>query len=526
MTAYLRPGDSASLLTAARRRRERDELAAGQFVDLLVVGGGVTGTGVALDAATRGLSVALIESHDFAFGTSRWSSKLIHGGLRYLANGHVGVAWESAAERGRLMTKIAPHLIRALPQLVPVFDDTSAASRATTWSGMGAGNAMRLATLVPDSVLPRPRRLSAAEAMRLVPSLPAGRLQGAYLGWDGQLEDDARLVVAIARTAAAYGASMLTKVAALEIGPEGALVEDRLDGGVFTIRARHVINATGVWAGTLDNRVTLSPSRGTHLVVRAHDLGHPSASLTVPVPGHMGRFVLVLPQADDLIYVGLTDVAAPGSIPDVPSASESEIEWILGILGTALQRPLERSQVVGTFAGLRPLVSFGESASEGLAHESADISRRHLVLGGPGEVVTVTGGKLTTYRRMAQDAVNRISAVECRTKSLPLIGAGPVLLSGPMPARLIRRYGSEAPLIAALADADPSLLLPITPLGSGNHVDVRGVELLWGIAAEGALTSDDLLERRTRVSMVAEDLALATPRALEIMSNHWEISGV
>lgn len=518
-TSYLRPGDPASLITATRRRQDRDALSSGQTVDVLVIGGGVTGVGVALDAATRGLSVALIESSDFAFGTSRWSSKLVHGGVRYLAKGQIGVAWESAVERARLATKIAPHLVRAVANVVPILDTTSPIDQKTTIVGLRAADVLRRATRVPRSILPPPRRIGPNEALRMIPSMPADRLKGAYIGWDGQLEDDARLVVAIARTAAAYGAKMLTRVAAIEIGPEGALVEDRLDGGTFAIKAHHVINATGVWAGTLDGRVQLSPSRGTHLVVRSHELGHPSGALTVPVPGHFGRFVFALPQPDDLTYIGLTDVSAPGPIPDVPIASEAEIDWILDVISGGLARPLDRSAVVGTFAGLRPLVTLGDRNHDGNESESADISRRHLVLGGPGEVVTVIGGKLTTYRRMAQDAVDRITDVACRTTDLPLIGAGPVRIDGPTPARLIRRYGTEAPLIASLADNNKSLLMPISPPGTGHAVDVRGVELLWGIEAEGALTTEDLLERRTRVSLVPADLELVSGAAAEIVGS-------
>ncbi|MEI6620535.1 MAG: glycerol-3-phosphate dehydrogenase/oxidase [Actinomycetes bacterium] len=511
---YLRPGDPASLLTATRRRRDRDALAGGQVVDVLVVGGGVSGVGVALDAATRGLSVALIEADDFAFGTSRWSSKLVHGGLRYLAKGQVGIAWESAVERARIMTTIAPHLVRSLAGVLPVLEGMSGREQKTIIAGLRAGDMLRKATRMPRSVLPPPRRVGPQEALRMIPTLPADRLRGAYVGWDGQLEDDARLVVAIARTAAAYGALMLTKTAAIEISADGAVVEDRLDGGMFTIKARHVINATGVWAGTLDNRVRVMPSRGTHVVVRSHDLGHPTGSLTVPVPGHFARYVFAMPQPDDLVYIGLTDVSAPGPIPDVPTATEDEIDWILSIISLGLARPLERRQVVGTFAGLRPLVTFdGDDDNQ----ESSDISRKHLVLGGPGEVVTLVGGKLTTYRRMAQDAVDRICDIDCRTQDLPLIGAGRIQASNAVPPRLVRRYGDEAPLIAALAEHNPSLLQPITPPGSGHDVDVRGVELLWGIEAEGALTQADLLERRTRISLVPADLELVAPVAAEIV---------
>jgi len=497
MTAFLRPGDPTTMLTAGRRRRDRDFLAAGNVVDVLVVGGGITGTGVALDAASRGLSVALVESHDLAFGTSRWSSKLVHGGLRYLASGQVGVAWESAIERALIATKIAPHLVRAFAQLIPAFAETTHQDRMMFAAGLRAGDALRRATRLPGSVLPPPRHISAAEAMRLVPAMPTDRLESAYIGWDGQLEDDARLVVGVARTAAAYGARLLTRTAALQIGTGGALVEDKIDGGTYSINARTVVNATGVWAGDLDDRIHLSPSRGTHLVVRSAELGHPSASLTIPVPGHTGRFVFAMPQSSGLTYVALTDVPAPGPIPDVPQATEEEIIWILDVLSRGLAKPLDRSAVVGTFAGLRPLVSVSAGDDSG---STADISRKHLVLGEAGEVITVTGGKLTTYRRMASDTVDRITETPCRTKDIPLIGAGPVTSREPLPPRLVRRYGSEAPLVADLmSQAGPDAML--------------AAEFEWGVLAEGAMESGDLLDRRTRVGLVASDRVRAVPLA-------------
>lgn len=508
MITYLRPADPTTLLTAQRRQRELDRLADGTRVDVLVVGGGVTGTGVALDAASRGLSVALIEAHDLAFGTSRWSSKLVHGGLRYLASGQIGVAWESAVERARIMTRIAPHLTHAMAQLIPIMDDTTATQRRIASGGFRAGDALRRATRLPSRVLPAPRRLSAAETARLVPALAGDRLRGGLLGWDGQLEDDARLVIALARTAAAYGAMILPRCRAERIHADGAVVTDQLSGDRVEIRARDVINATGVWAGELDRRVNLRPSLGSHVVLRAETLGNPTAALTVAVPGHLGRFVFALPQPSGLVYVGLTDEVLDGPIPDRPTAPPADIEWILDIVSRPLGRRLTSADAVGAYAGVRPLV-----AATGA---SSDISRRHIVIGKPGEVITVTGGKLTTYRRMAQDAVDRISAVACRTASLPLVGAGPVPAVSGLPPRLVRRFGTEAPAVAALAQGRPDLLTPLARV-AGKPVDVLGVELLWGIRAEGACDLDDLLERRTRVSLVPEDLAAVRPAAQEIV---------
>lgn len=508
MIRFIRPGDPTTLLTASRRERELARVAAGARVDVLVVGGGVTGTGVALDAATRGLTVALIDAHDLAFGTSRWSSKLVHGGLRYLASGQVGVAWESAVERARIMTHIAPHLAHPMAQLIPIMDDTSGIERRIAGAGFRAGDVLRRATRLPGRILPPPRKLSAARTARLVPSLDPDRLRGGILGWDGQLEDDARLVIALARTAAGHGAMILPRVRAERLHPDGADVTDALTGEAFAIRARDVINATGVWAGQLDPRVKLEPSLGSHVVLRADTLGDPKAALTVAVPGHVGRFVFAMPQPNGLVYVGLTDEALGGPIPDVPKAPPADIEWILNIISRPLARALTSADAVGSYAGIRPLV-----AASGA---SADISRHHIVLGKPGEVITVTGGKLTTYRRMAQDAVDRISNVPCRTAKLPLVGAGPVVGADGLPARLVRRFGCEAPAVAALAQGRPELLRPLADVG-GRDFDLLGVELLWGVQAEGALDLADLLERRTRVSLVPADLAAVEPAARDVV---------
>lgn len=505
---YVPPGDPLADLSPERRRLDRDAVRRDP-VDVLVVGGGITGAGVALDAATRGLSVALVEAHDLAFGTSRWSSKLVHGGLRYLAKGDVGVAWESAEERAHLIGTIAPHLIRALPQVVPVFADTPRSQALLTRVGFLAGDALKVGARTVHGALPHARRIGADEAIALSPTVDTGRLTGAALNYDGQLEDDARLVVAVARTAAAFGARVLTRTRALSVGDGGALVEDSAEPGApYQIRSRVVVNATGVWAGGLDPAVRIRPSRGTHVVLRPEVLGNPTASLTVPVPGEFGRYVFTLPQPDGPVLVGLTDVPQEGPLPDVPEPSAEEVAWILDVLSTALARPLTPDHVVGAFAGLRPLVE----PEHGQEHEgTADISRRHLVRRESPGLVTVTGGKLTTYRRMAQDVVDLITDVPCRTTGQPLVGAGPVADADRLPARLVRRYGSEAALVSSYADADPALLAPLAP-----GVPVLGVELVHGLLREGALDVADLLERRTRVSLVPADLAAATPRAEEI----------
>ncbi|NEA21221.1 FAD-dependent oxidoreductase, partial [Actinomadura bangladeshensis] len=232
-------------------------------------------------------------------------------------------------------------------------------------------------------------------------------------------------VTALARTAAGHGARILTRCRAVELTGDGALVRDELTGREFTVRARAVLNAAGVWAGGLVDGVRLRPSRGTHLVLRAETLRGLSAGLHVPIPGGGARFMLVLPQGDGRVYVGLTDEPADGPIPDVPEPTEGEIGFLLDVLGSAVDVPVRRADVIGAYAGLRPLLDVGNG------RDTADISRRHAVLTSRDGVVTIVGGKLTTYRRMAQDAVDAavrargLTAGPSRTARLPLVGAAP-----------------------------------------------------------------------------------------------------
>jgi glycerol-3-phosphate dehydrogenase len=504
-------------LNADRRRRDLDELGAGATVDLLVVGGGITGAGVALDAATRGLRTVLLERHDLASGTSRWSSKLVHGGLRYLASGDVGLALESARERHVLLRRTAPHLVRPLPYLVPSDPSAEPSARAraeavATRTGMVLGDVLRAVARTPAGALPRSRRIGAAEAARLAPGLaPVGR-EGALLGWDGLLEDDARLVVAVARTAAAAGASVLTGTSVRRAAPGAVELEDDETGAVLHLAPRAVVVATGVWAGALDPGVALRPSRGTHLVLAPEALGGPlHAQVSIPVPGAFGRFLLAVPRPDGTVVLGLTDEPVDGPVPDVPLPTEAEIEALLQGGSRAFRRPLRRDDVVGAFAGLRPLVAAGEADGR-----TADLSRHHVVRRADSGAVTVTGGKLTTYRRMAEDAVDLaiadsgLRAGPCRTTDVPLVGAAevPVLRMLRAPTRLVDRHGTEAPRVAALAASDPDLARPVV---AGE--DVLEAELDWAVAHEGARNVGDLLDRRTRLGLRPLVRAAAVPAA-------------
>ena len=488
-------------------------------VDLVVIGLGITGSGVALDAVSRGLSVLAVDAHDLAFGTSRWSSKMVHGGLRYLAKGQVGVAHESAVERGLLMEVTAPHLTRAMPYVVPLTSTVSRAQQAMTRMGIAAGDLLRRGARTHVATLPKPRHLTATETQRLVPALRPGGLHGAVLAWDGQLEDDARLVTTVARTAAAHGAHVRTRARVVRAAGSEVELRDELTGASHTVRTRSVINATGVWADTIVDGISLRPSRGTHLVLRGASLPGLTMSVFCPVPDETNRFVMVLPQPDGTVYAGLTDEPVEGAVPDVPEPTETEIGFLLDVVSAAFARQLHRSDVVGAFAGLRPLLHSNDG-------RTADLSRQHAVLTSSTGVITVVGGKLTTYRRMAEDAVDAaidaagLAAEPCRTRALPLLGAAPrsVLAGLEEPARLVRRFGTDAALVLATAREvtglpDAELLAPVS-----DQVPVTLAELVFGVTHEGAADVDDLLDRRTRVGLVPADRALAVPMAERAMS--------
>ncbi|MBV9292092.1 MAG: glycerol-3-phosphate dehydrogenase/oxidase [Frankiales bacterium] len=487
-------------LTAQRRRADIDALRAGAVVDVLVVGGGVTGAGVALDAASRGLSVALVEKTDLAAGTSRWSSKLAHGGLRYIAAGQLGVAWESVVERNLLVRHIAPHLVQPMRFVVPVLAGHGRGNRALAHVGFGIADGMRFAARTP-ALLPRTRWVGGDAARELVPALRPD-VRGAFLTVDGCLEDDARLVVGIARTAAASGARIVTHCTATEVTREGATVVDGLTGESFDVRARSVVVAAGVWCGGLVDGVPLQPSKGTHVLVRPEAVGHPSAAFNILVPGSRNRFVFAVPRPDGLVQVGLTDDAVD-EVVDVPLATDDEERFLLDTLSSGLSRPVAADDVVGRFAGLRPLLGHADGST------AADLSRRHALLDRDG-VVVIVGGKLTTYRRMAEDAVDRVQrslgvGTACVTKTLPLVGARSG--GGIDPPRLRRRFGGEAVEVAACG--------PVEPVALG--VPALKCEVGWAVSAEGATDVEDVM-RRLRLDVVPEWESAARPYVEEVMS--------
>ncbi|MGH3361803.1 MAG: glycerol-3-phosphate dehydrogenase/oxidase, partial [Nocardioides sp.] len=439
----------------------------------------------------------------------------------------IGIANESAVERGILMEVTAPHLTRALPMLIPLGSSVSARQAAVARGGLLAGDLLRRGARTDRETLPRPRRVSATETLALAPGLRPHGLRGGLLSWDGQLEDDARLVTTIARTAAQHGAVVRTHARVLAASGSGVELRDELTGMSHQVRARMVVNAAGVWAGDLADEVTLRPSRGTHLVLRADTLPGVRVAVTVPVPGHTNRFVMMLPQPDGTFYVGLTDEPVDGDVPDVPEPSEPEIGFLLDVVSSAFAHDLRRADVVGAYAGLRPLL---ELSPDGGVRTTADLSRRHAVLTSGSGVVTIVGGKLTTYRQMAQDALDaalahgHVEVGPCRTRTLPLSGAAPraELARLELPARLVRRYGTDASLVLENARTvtglpDSELLAPIA-----EHVPATLAELVFGVTHEGAADVDDLLDRRTRVGLIPADRELAVPaaqRALTLADN-------
>ena len=521
----MRQHTRSTSLNATRRAADLAELEAAPEPDVLVVGGGVTGAGVALDAASRGLSTVLVEREDLAFGTSRWSSKLVHGGLRYLAKGQVGIAYESARERDVLMRVTAPHLVRPLPMVVPVFRDSGLARALLVRAGTGMGDLLRVLSRTPSSVLPAPRILNTRQTIRLLPGIRTEGLLGGILSFDGQLVDDARLVLGIARTAAREGARIITRCSAEGVSADGVVLRDETTGRIIPVRPRAVVNATGVHADTLDPRVRLSPSRGTHLVLDGAALGRPRAALTVPLNGGVSRFVFALPQPDGRVFAGLTDEPVDGPAARVPEVPEEDVDFLLAQFNRALSTELTRADVIGSFAGLRPLLRGDE--------HSSNLSREHSVSVAPNGSVTVVGGKLTTYRAMAAQVVDHVARRLHHLDGRPVPGRAPTG-RGPLPGgaardltvlardieregfsrdvaeHLVRCYGSEAPAVVRLAQSDLALKRPIVP----GHPALRA-ELLHGIRREMAVTLADLLMRRTHVFYETPGHAVA--EALELV---------
>jgi glycerol-3-phosphate dehydrogenase len=498
------------------RRDALRRLAATEF-DVLVVGGGIVGAGAALDATSRGLSVALVEAHDWAWGTSSRSSKLVHGGLRYLERRDFGLVREALRERALLLTRLAPHLVRPVPFLYPL--------RHRLWERCYVGAGVTLYdTMGGSRVMPRHRQLSRGAALREAPALRRDALVGAVQYYDAQV-DDARYTMMVARTAADYGACVATGAEVTGFLREGervtgAAVLDTASGAQIAVRARRVVNATGVWtdgAGRMARTRTpfsVRASKGVHLLVRRDR-----------IPLHTGLIcrtdksvLFVIPWGRHWI-IGTTDTPWEDG-PAGPVADPGDVGYLLEQVNALLRTPLTLDDVEGVYAGLRPLLS-GES------DDTTRLSREHTVAEPVPGLIVVTGGKFTTYRVMAQDAVDAAAGgleeavPPSVTARLPILGAvGFEVLwnerrhlaegSGLHVARvehLLKRYGSCIPELLALIAQDPALGEPLP-----GAPDYLRAEAVYAATHEGALHLEDVLSRRLRVAMEERDGGLAAAR--------------
>jgi glycerol-3-phosphate dehydrogenase len=517
-------------------------LAAHEF-DVVVVGGGITGAGVALDAATRGYSVALVERADYASGTSSRSSKLVHGGLRYLQHLDLGLVREALLER-QLMVALAPHLVRPLALVVPAFEGV----RPDRLMGVGLNlyDVMSRDRLRPrkddaeSSWSPaRHRTISGEEVIELLPALAAREPTSGYLFYDCQT-DDARLVLTVLGEAERFGAVCANRLDAQELLLEedgrarGVLVRDEESGEQLQVRAANVVNATGVWADELQPEelqgeadLRIRPSRGTHITLRHEDLPL-SAGAIVPAGG--GRTIFALPWLGRTL-VGTTDNDYEGSALEHIAPAHDEIEYLLAAVNEFFATSLTPAELTGAFAGVRPLISTGD------AKKSVDISRKAELYETSSGMITITGGKLTTWRRMAKLAVDRLVEREareapCHTHEIPL---GQAIAVEELPAvegvpaesyaALAGRYGYAAHQVLALAAERGELAQPVL----AGLPDLLA-EVALAARSEQARSVGDVLLRRTRLGLLAARELSGDPvrRVAEVLARElqWDAARV
>lgn len=515
---------STARLGPEQRRAALDRLADERF-DIVVIGAGVTGAGCALDAATRGLSVALIEQRDIASGTSSRSSKLIHGGLRYLERFDFKLVREALIERGLLLSRLAPHLVKPVSFIYPL--------RHRVWERLYVGAGVMLYDLLAaqgDNPLPHHRHLTRRTMLDVFPSIDANRFAGALQYWDAEA-DDARFTLAVARTAAANGAVIAPSVRATGFmrrgghRVNGVEAVDLESGRRMTVRARTVINATGVWTDQVEALVgersrNVNASKGIHLVVPRDRIDSSTGLIT-----KTERSVLFIIPFGAHWLIGTTDT--PWELDKAhPAASRSDIDYLLGHANTVLADPLDHDDVTGVYAGLRPLVT-------GDAESTAKLSREHAIMHPAPGLVTIAGGKWTTYRVMAEDTVNTATdglatpVPKSCTDLVPLQGStGYHSLWGarrrltaasglPLPQieRLLGRYGSDIDDLLTLIEVSPDLGEPLR--GAENYL---AAEIHYAASHEAALHLSDVLTRRTRISIEVPDRGLeAAAASVEIL---------
>jgi glycerol-3-phosphate dehydrogenase len=524
---------ASTRLTAESRRQALTALEASTSadaeLDVLVIGGGVTGAGIALDAVTRGLSTAIVEAQDWSAGTSSRSSKLVHGGLRYLQMLDFHLVHEALTERDLLLKEIAPHLVRPVPFLYPL------EHRVWERAYVGAGIALydTLASVAPGKrALPFHRHLSRSRMEKKFPDLAHDAAVGAVQYWDASV-DDARLVSTLVRTAASYGAhaASRTQVVSLTKGAtgavNGAVLVDLETGHELTVRARSVINATGVWT---EDTEALAGSEGGLRVLASKGI-----HIVVPRERIKGQVGLILQTEKSVLFVipwsrywvvGTTDTPWEQELQH-PVATSADIDYVLEHANAVLAHPLTRDDIIGTWAGLRPLLQPG--TKEGTS--SAKVSREHTVASPTPGLTVIAGGKLTTYRVMAKDAVDfaigqRASALGSITHKIPLLGAvgldavrrqarpwaSRYRWTPAMVDHLLHRYGSNLREIVELCEEQPDLAKPL------EHAPAYlRAEIAYGVSHEGALHLEDLLLHRTRLNYEIADRGLAAlPEIAEI----------
>ena len=463
--------------------------------DMIIIGGGATGLGAAVEAASRGYKTLLLEGQDFASGTSGRSTKLIHGGVRYLQQGNIALVLDALHERG-LLIRNAPHLVQNRSFIVPLYD---------WWEGPFYGVGLKLYDALAGKLGLGPSQLlSRAETLEQLPTLEENGLRGGVIYHDGQF-DDARLAIALARTAVEQGATVINHLPVTALIKEsgqvfGVIAKDDESGQEYELSAKVVINATGPFCDTirrLDDSAAealLVPSQGIHLVVPRTFL--PGASAIMVPHTDDGRVLFAVPW-HDRVLLGTTDTPVV-SVDFEPRPLTAEIDFLLQHAARYLRQDPQRQDILSIFAGLRPLVKNGNS------HDTASLSRDHTLLVSHSGLVSITGGKWTTYRKMGEETINLAARIAVlperpsRSADLPLHGAG-VKISGEWAS-----YGSDAAGLEALCHADPSLRQLLHP-----DLPYRRVEIVWAIRHEWAQSVEDLLSRRTRALILDARAAIA-----------------
>lgn len=504
-------------MTTFRRDDQVRSLSSTNF-DVVVIGAGMTGAGVALDAASRGLRVALIDAGDIASGTSSKSSKMAHGGLRYLQQKEFRLVYENLHERQRMLRNV-PYLVRPLPFLIPLFGSNGVASKALV---RGYATALRIYDLSGGwRIGHRYRKVSREEALSHLPTLRTDRLVAGFLYYDAR-GDDARIALTLAKSAAKlFDASVANYVRAVNVTDingrvTGVLCRDELGNVDFTISARAVVNATGVWA---DNIFTLTehqpshritPAKGVHVSVpRSRLPADVAAVLSVP---NDRRSIFVVPFEDaPFTYIGTTDTPYDGSI-DLPTCGPEDVAYLLSTVNAATSSDLVTEDVTGVWAGLRPLLA--PEKGKKMKARTADLSRRHQVTDSGDGVVHVTGGKWTTYRKMAEDAVDALKPYfsnmkRARTKTLRLYGSGSWRPNGSLEEHLYHRFGEDALKVLAMTAADPALGEPAIA-----GLPYVGAEFVFSARDEMTTSLIDLLSRRTRAHLQDARATLAAAPAI------------